>query len=149
MDMVRKGFGNKPLKDLTMERKRVKEFEESLNEDWGWINLFFFSRVSPSKFSLEALFLSWVKGVFILGWEWNVKSQIFQNKAGSWLDWVAISSRKIIEWPVVLFCPVVFQLAWRFNFWHAWHVCSLWRFAAASHPWDPVANPYFSCTLLS
>ena len=30
MDMVRKGFGNKPLKDLTMERKRVKEFEESL-----------------------------------------------------------------------------------------------------------------------
>ena len=35
MDMVRKGFGNKPLKDFTMERKRVKEFEESLNEDWG------------------------------------------------------------------------------------------------------------------
>ena len=29
MDMVRKGFGNEPLKDLTMERKRVKEFEES------------------------------------------------------------------------------------------------------------------------
>ena len=23
MDMVRKGFGNKPLKDLTMERKRA------------------------------------------------------------------------------------------------------------------------------
>ena len=35
MGMVRKGFGNKPLKDLTMERKRVGEFEESLNEDWG------------------------------------------------------------------------------------------------------------------
>ena len=35
MDMVRKGFGNKLLKDLTMERKRVEEFEESLNEDWG------------------------------------------------------------------------------------------------------------------
>ena len=35
MDMVRKCFGNKPLKDLTMERKRVEEFEESLNEDWG------------------------------------------------------------------------------------------------------------------
>ena len=30
MDMVRKGFGNAPLKDLTMERKRVEEFEESL-----------------------------------------------------------------------------------------------------------------------
>ena len=30
MGMVRKGFGNAPLKDLTMERKRVEEFEESL-----------------------------------------------------------------------------------------------------------------------
>ena len=30
MDMVRKGFGKESLKDLTMERKRVKEFEESL-----------------------------------------------------------------------------------------------------------------------
>ena len=28
--MVRKCFGNEPLKDLTMERKRVEEFEESL-----------------------------------------------------------------------------------------------------------------------
>ena len=35
MDMVRKGFGNIPLKDLTMERKRVEEFEESLCEDCG------------------------------------------------------------------------------------------------------------------
>ena len=35
MDMIRKCFGNKPLKDLTMERKRVEEFEVSLNEDWG------------------------------------------------------------------------------------------------------------------
>ena len=30
MDMVRKGFGNKPLKDLIVERKKVEEFEESL-----------------------------------------------------------------------------------------------------------------------
>ena len=29
MDMVKKGFGNEPLKDLTMERKRAEEFEES------------------------------------------------------------------------------------------------------------------------
>ena len=33
--MVRKGFGNVPLKDLTIERKRVEEFEESLCEDCG------------------------------------------------------------------------------------------------------------------
>ena len=41
MGMVRKGFGNVPLKDLIMERKRVEEFEESLCEDCGWINLVF------------------------------------------------------------------------------------------------------------
>ena len=41
MGMVNKGFGNVRLKDLTMERKRVKEFEESLSEDCGWINLIF------------------------------------------------------------------------------------------------------------
>ena len=35
MGMVRKGFGNVPLKDLTMERKRVEEFEESLCENCG------------------------------------------------------------------------------------------------------------------
>ena len=33
MGMVRKGFGNVPLKDKTMERKRVEEFDESLCED--------------------------------------------------------------------------------------------------------------------
>ena len=30
MSMMRKCFGNVPLKDLTMQRKRVEEFEESL-----------------------------------------------------------------------------------------------------------------------
>ena len=33
--MVRKSFGNVPLKDVTMERKRVEGFEESLCEDCG------------------------------------------------------------------------------------------------------------------
>ena len=33
--MVRKGFGNVPLKDLTMEGKRVEEVEEFLCEDCG------------------------------------------------------------------------------------------------------------------
>ena len=35
MGMVRKGFGNVSLKDVTMERVRVEEFEESLCEDYG------------------------------------------------------------------------------------------------------------------
>ena len=33
MGMVKKGFGNEPLKDVTMERVKVKEFKESLCED--------------------------------------------------------------------------------------------------------------------
>ena len=41
MGMVRKSFGNVPLNDLTMERKRVGKFEESLCEDCGLINLVF------------------------------------------------------------------------------------------------------------
>ena len=35
MGMVRKGFGNVPLKDVTNERARVEEFEESLCDDCG------------------------------------------------------------------------------------------------------------------
>ena len=31
--MMRKCFGNEPLKDVTMERMRVEEFKESLFED--------------------------------------------------------------------------------------------------------------------
>ena len=57
-------------------------------------SILFFSRVFLSKFSLEALFLSWVKEVFILGWEWNVKSQVFQNRAGSQLGLAAWLSCK-------------------------------------------------------
>ena len=35
MGIVRKCFGNVPLKDVTMERKKVEEFEKSLCEDFG------------------------------------------------------------------------------------------------------------------
>ena len=33
--MVKKGFGNVPFKDVTMEMMRVEEFEESICEDCG------------------------------------------------------------------------------------------------------------------
>ena len=55
MDMVRKGFGKNLFKDLTMKRKRVEEFEESLM--WRlWMNqscftLGFFSQNSLWKLS--------------------------------------------------------------------------------------------------
>ena len=61
----------------------------------------------------------------------------------SWLDWVARSIRAITEWPAVLFCPVVLQLAWHFNFWYAWHVCCFWRLKAVSHLRDQVTSLCF------
>ena len=57
-------------------------------------SILFFSRVSLLKFSLEALYILWVWGVFILGWEWNVKSQVLQNRAGSRLGLAAWLSRE-------------------------------------------------------
>ena len=59
MGIVRKGFGNVPLKDVTMKRKSVEEFEESLLKIVDE-SILFFSRVFLSKFSLEALYISWV-----------------------------------------------------------------------------------------
>ena len=153
MDMVRKCFGKKFLKDLTKERKRVEEFEESLMWRLG---------MNQSCFSLGFLFQNslWklsffhgYKGYLYLGDNgmWRVKffKTGLARGLASRLDWVARSSREITERPVVLFCPVVLQLAWRFNFWLAWHVCSFWRLVDASHSWDLVASLCFSCTLLS
>ena len=64
MDMVRKVFGNKSLKDLTMERKRVEEFEESFNEDWGWINLVFLEGFSLKILSGSSLSFEGKNGIY-------------------------------------------------------------------------------------
>ena len=71
-------------------------------------SILFFSRVSLSKFSLKALFLLWVKGVFILGWEWNVKSQVFQNRVGLQLglaDWLSREFQPRGNW--MGSCPIL------------------------------------------
>ena len=57
MDMVRKGFGNKPLKDLQWIGKELRNLK-SLLIKIGDELILFFSKVSLSKFYLEALFLS-------------------------------------------------------------------------------------------
>ena len=41
MIMVRKILANESLKDVTMERVRIEEFEELLCKDCGWVNLVF------------------------------------------------------------------------------------------------------------
>ena len=50
---------NVPLKDISMERVRVEEFGESKDKIVDE-SILFFSRVSLSKFSLEAFYISWV-----------------------------------------------------------------------------------------
>ena len=52
-------MANVPLKDVSIERVRVEEFGESKMKIVDELILFFF-RVSFSKFSLEALYISWV-----------------------------------------------------------------------------------------
>ena len=52
-------MANEPLKDVTMEMVRVEEFGETKIEIMDE-TILFFSRVSLSKFSLEALYISWV-----------------------------------------------------------------------------------------
>ena len=83
-------------------------------------SILFFSRISLSKFFLEALYISWVYGVFILEWERNAKSHFFITKwtsdLASRLDWVTSPSRGLSKWTDCTFCPVVLQLAWRFIF---------------------------------
>ena len=49
MSMVRKVLANEPLKDVTMGRVRVKEFEELLCKDCGRINLVLLGFLSPNS----------------------------------------------------------------------------------------------------
>ena len=50
---------NVPLKDISMERVRVEEFGESKDKIVDE-SILFFSMVSLPKFSLEALYNTWV-----------------------------------------------------------------------------------------
>ena len=112
--------------------------------------------MSQFHFSLEFLSQNslWKLSIFC-----GYKGYLYWSERGMWnvrfyktgvarsltsrLDWVARSSREITVWPVVLFCPVVLQLAWLFTFWHAWHMCCVWRLAAASHPRGQAASLCF------
>ena len=145
MDTVRKGFGNEPLKNFTMERKRVEEFEESLRYRlWmsqSCFSLGFLSQNSLWKLSLNRKY----KGIYIVGWKvmWKVsfsQTGCFGNLT-SRLGWVASSSRKQTTWPAWDFCLVVQQLVQLFSFWHAWYMCII--LVACSH------ESLFLCTILS
>ena len=64
MGIMRKDFGNIPLKDLTMERKRVEEFEESLCVDCGWLNLVFLWGFSLNILSKHSIYFMGMRGIY-------------------------------------------------------------------------------------
>ena len=86
-------LANVPLKDVSMERVRVKEFGESKNEDCGWVNLVFLKVFSLKILSGNSLHFVGIR-VHIVGWVRNANSQV-SNKQ----DILAIgASRKFKSW---------------------------------------------------
>ena len=109
---------NVPLKDMSMKRVRVEEFGESKGKIVDE-SILFFSRVSLSKFSLEALYFLWYEGVYSR--VYGECEKLCFNQTGhssdstSQLDRVASLSCEIIAWLDWKFCPVVLQLACPFS----------------------------------
>ena len=64
MGMVRKVLTNEPLKDVTMERMRVEEFEKSLCEDCGRVNLVFLQGFSLNILSGSSLHFVGIRGFY-------------------------------------------------------------------------------------
>ena len=116
-------------------------------------SILFFSRVSLLKFSLEALFLSWVKWVFILGWEWKMKSQVFQNKVSSWLGltaWLSCEFQPRDNW--MASCPILSYSALVGVTLQLLACLAREQLLAAcsrESPGRSSVSPCFSCTLLS
>ena len=106
-------------------------------------SLGFLSQNSLWKLSLNREY----KGIYIVGWEGMWKVSFSQRGCSgdltSRLGWVASSSCEQTAWLVWDFCLVV-------NSWRNASAsgmlgtyASIWRLAAASHPWDPTVSSYF------
>ena len=116
-------------------------------------SILFFFRLSLSKFSLEALLHLWVKGVFILEWEKNMKCQDLQNRGGSRLDltaWLSceiqLRDNRMANCPV-LSCSAPASMTVHLPACFARVLC----LAACNResPARPSHESLFSCTLLS
>ena len=56
-------MANVPFNDVSMEKMRVEKFGELKDEDCEWVN-FVFSKISFSKFFLEALTFRGCNGIY-------------------------------------------------------------------------------------
>ena len=82
---------NVPLKDMSMERVRVKEFGELKDEDCGWVNLVFLKGFSLKTLSGSSLQFVGIRA-FIVGCMRNAKGQFSSYKAFWRLDLVTGTS---------------------------------------------------------
>ena len=111
-------------------------------------SILLFSRVYLSIFSLEALNILWVWGIFMPVCVWNAKSQFFQNRAGWRLGLATWLSREFQlrgNWTArldFLSCSATANMTVQL-------LCMLGTRAtsgdlqAMSYPRDPVASPCF------
>ena len=109
--------------------------------------------VSLSKFSLEALFESWVYEYIYSKVRRNVKSHILPNKVFWRFDLAIGLSREFMPRANGLASLGLFsyseQLARRFSFWHAWHVCINLAACSRKTPARSSRESLLLCTHLS
>ena len=111
-------------------------------------SIWFFSRVSLSIFSLEALNISWVWGIFILVYVWNAKGQFFQNKA-SWrpglATWLSREFKPRTNWMASLdFLSCSAPASMTLQLLSMLGMCATsGSLQATSYPQGPVASPYY------
>ena len=76
-----KVLANVHLKDVTIERVRVEEFEESLCKDCGWVNLVFLYGFSLKILSESSLYFVGIRGIYT-SMRMECKESVFQNRVG-------------------------------------------------------------------
>ena len=76
-----KDLANVPLNDVSMERVRVKEFGESKDEDYGWVNLVFLKGFSLKILSENSLHFVGIKGIYT-GVCMECEESVFPKQSG-------------------------------------------------------------------
>ena len=151
--MVRKGFGNEPLKDVIMERKRVEEFEKSLCEDCGRVNLVFLQDFFLKILSRSSLYFVGIRGIYTrVRMECEKSGFSKQSQLMTWphnLTELQVQAASKQNCQTELF--VLQRSSWRdcSSSLHASLVCIIWWLASR----EPIASSsresLLHCTILS
>ena len=80
------------------------------------------------------------KGIYSRVWDGMWKVSFQQSRAFWRLTLATRTSRELTARPNCIFCPVVLQLSWPFNFLHASHVWHFGDLPDASQSRDPVTS---------